>query len=491
MLDHALADIAARHGLRKSGNRFSGRCPQCGGGEESNRFVLFADGGFKCFACDWGGDRVRWLKEMDGLKCLEAHLQAGKACSPQCPHYDSCHRHGTVGPAGQRSLQPKRQHRPADKQVRVSEQLSPAGPWLDWAREHAAASHERLLARPEEMAWLARRGLDLAAVQRFGLGWQEHDSRVEWGLLGIAPARQDKEKCWLPGGLVIPARHMGGSIHRIRHRRTPEARQRFLPDLKYVQIKGSGTAPCTFGMDEYLRPLVLVVVESELDGMAVAAACPEVGVISLGTVMQPLTPALDAACRSARRILVALDADEKNSQGRRPGPEAAKIWRQQYRGAFFCPVPEGKDVGDYAALGGDLRAWIVEMAGIAPRPTIAPEPPPTHPGPLRPAELVVAADVALPPAGISEGGKGKGDDEFDELLLLLDTERGWIEISGSGIAQGGGLVARYQDRRGAVNARRGRVSLLINTNDAVLSELARLEPGRYGHRSLRQLRYGG
>lgn len=54
-MHNAAHDIAAKYGLRKSGNRHTGPCPKCGGSKDSDKFVLFTDGGFRCFACGFKG----------------------------------------------------------------------------------------------------------------------------------------------------------------------------------------------------------------------------------------------------------------------------------------------------------------------------------------------------------------------------------------------------------------------------------------------------
>ena len=98
-------DIAAEYGLRKSGNRHVGPCPQCGGSKDSDKFVLFPDGGFRCFACDWKGDRIKWLREMENMSCRQAHDAIGKDCSPSCQNYGPC-RNGEPVRRRPRSVRP-------------------------------------------------------------------------------------------------------------------------------------------------------------------------------------------------------------------------------------------------------------------------------------------------------------------------------------------------------------------------------------------------
>ncbi|MBU2537256.1 MAG: toprim domain-containing protein, partial [Proteobacteria bacterium] len=202
--------------------------------------------------------------------------------------------------------------------------------------------------------------------------------------------REDgKETLWIPAGLMIRIDNQDGTIHRIRIRRPSWAREKFLPDLKYVWIEGSGNAPMVIRPQGQSRGVV--VVEAELDAMAVAAAHQAVTVIALGSVSTGLPPEIKAEIAAAAVILLALDADPGKDGKPGAGPAAIAAWRHEFRQAKFWPVPAGKDPGDYVKNhSGNLRAWV--EAGLIP-PAKASEPP--------------AHDAMSIPVGSPAGGEGE------------------------------------------------------------------------------------
>lgn len=353
-----LQALAATHNLRRGNGRFVGPCPKCGGSSTSDKFVIRDDGGFKCYGCGFKGDIITWLREIDGKTCAEAHEAAGQECRT-----GSCAVRGTCK-LGDGSGRPQRRARsvvpvppPRMQQVARVVSKSPAQTWLAWAAGLADVASVKLSAQADHLAWLAGRGLDALAVKRFALGWLSHDRRVKRADIGLPP-KEGKDKLWVPGGLVIPIVGVTGQLHRLRIRRTPESRERFLPDRKYIWIEGSGNEPLvirsTCGPSRGV-----VVVEAELDAMAVAVAHTGVTVISLGTVAGGMPEWLHRECAAAPIILVALDADPGREAKAGAGPKAIASWTNTYRHAKFWPVPAGKDPGDYVSdHGGDLRAWI-------------------------------------------------------------------------------------------------------------------------------------
>lgn len=102
-----------------------------------------------------------------------------------------------------------------------------------------------------------------------------------------------------------------------------------------------------------------VVVESELDAMAVHHACGgKVGVLSVLTVRVKPDQTAHTALKQAARILVALDFDQTKADGKNPGADAWPWWEKTYSQAKLWPVPEEKDAGEAFALGVDLREWV-------------------------------------------------------------------------------------------------------------------------------------
>jgi len=430
MISSLLAAIADKHHLRRGNGRYSGPCPKCAGSAASDKFRIKDDGGYKCFACDFKGDIITWLREMDGMSCPEAYVAAGLECTrTSCGVRANCRMGGGTGrqaaPRVKASVTPVRAA--AAPSLPLTDEKNPAQRWQDWAWQLMAKGRAAIDSQPAVIDWLAARGIDQTACN-FCLGWLDHDRQVERAAIGL-PAREDgKTTLWVPGGLLIPIFDACGAIHRIRIRRTNQARAKFLPDLKYVWIEGSGTSPLV------LRPQApsrgTVVVESELDAMACRAAHDEMTVIALGTVSAGLPAELRLELQSSPVILVALDADAAKAGKKGAGPAAIAAWTTLYRQARFWPLPSEKDPGEYVQKGGSLRPWL--ESGLPPAPVVA-------------ANAAVH-DLRLSPESPHRGAGGKdamqeAESPLDYRIITLtdgrelcvtDHEPTWHHLSGAG-----------------------------------------------------------
>ena len=457
-------DIAAKYGLRKSGNRHAGPCPKCGGSKDSDKFVLFPDGGFRCFACGFKGDRIKWLREMDGMSCREAHDAEGKDCSPLCPNYGPC-RNGEPVKRQPRSVRPQVGGRPDGLAEMAA--VHPGIAWRTWAGKLVEKARQALAREPEEIRWLESRGIGTAQVDQYRLGWLAHDMRVDRCELGL-PTEEGKVRLWVPGGLVIPIFDGCGELHRLRIRRPPAAREKFLSDRKYVWIKGSGNLPMVLRPSGPVRGAVIV--EAELDAMAVAAAHGEVLVVALGTVAGGIDAGLRAELEKLPVILVALDADPAKDGKLGAGPASVKRWRRSFRQARFWPMPAGKDPGDFVRdHGGDLRQWI--ESGLPP---------------VMPCPTPICQDSSLSPEQRSSGDGG--GDFFSSSALPLDDIEGFAELlrTESGVvwygrAPHGELVVRFRHATEILDAfvRRGQITRIMYGGGAVADFLEMLPRGQY------------
>lgn len=357
MSAHLVAEIAGRLALRRSGNRYTGRCPECGGGGESNRFLFWDNGIYKCFACDLKGDLVKWLRTREGMGCADAHDAAGVTCTASsCPHRATCRLGDGLPRRAVRSVSAP----PVAARANVATVAGdgPADRWQQWARAMVSRSAAALAHEPGQIAWLAARGIDAAQVDRSRLGWIGRDSRVVRADLGLSTTdSRGRDRLWLPAGLLIPTFDAQGRVHRLRIRRDEAARARLAPDLKYYQVEGSGRAPMVLEPSAPARGAVLV--EAELDAIACAGSHPDILAVSVQSASGRITPELAARLVALPKVLVALDAKPGD-----PGLKAAGGWLAEYRHAEYWPVPQGKDPGDYAQAGGDLRAWL--EAGLVP-----------------------------------------------------------------------------------------------------------------------------
>jgi hypothetical protein len=362
-----VTDIAARYELKKSGRRYYGRCPACGGSKTTNRFNLMDDGGFKCYSCDFKGDIITWLREMENKSCPEAHEYAGQACNSSiCPAAPKC-RLGSGGavtaPRPRRRLEPQAPPRPAA--LPFSPTPDPRAVWRTWAESFVNECAQNI---PRDIfAYLAGRGLDRQAVERFRIGWHPKKRHVARELLGLTEAEHDRPTIWIPPGivLVVADPDRSGRIYRLKIRRQGEDLAAFLPEQKYWAIKGSGKAPMVIRPVKKCRGVL--VIEAELDGQAAAMAHDNVLVVALGTTAAPIDPALRAEIAAAPVVMVGLDADGPDQTGQPgPGPKKVSAWCAEFPQAKYWPVPYGKDVGEYFEQSGNVGLWL--EAGLLPAP---------------------------------------------------------------------------------------------------------------------------
>jgi len=262
-----------------------------------------------------------------------------------------------------------------------------------------------------------------------------------------------------------------------------------LSDRKYVWIKGSGNLPMVLRPSGPARGAVIV--EAELDAMAVAAAHKDVLVVALGTVAGGIDVKLRAELEKLPVILVALDADPAKDGKLGAGPASVKRWRRSFRQARFWPMPAGKDPGDFVRdHGGDLRQWVESgLPPVLPRASSAVDKPePERSAPVR-------QDSPISPES-SSSGDGGGDffsssalspDDIEGFTELLHTESGVVWY---GHAPHGELVVRFRRDADTLDAfiRRGQITRIMYGGGAVAEFLELLPRGRYiGAAALRQL----
>ncbi len=351
-------DLVRRKGIEPKkassakGGEWHSSCPMCGDGGKgaaSDRFHVWPEqnggkGSWWCRVENKGGDRIALVMAMDGLSYKEACAALGidmpeSAQVPLKPR--SC--------ARRRSL-PERQ---------TGTYQEPVEKWREHADKFATWAHEQLIENhPDQMRYLADRGIEPSTVLRWGLGWNPGKdgkdlfrSRESWGLETIEKDGR-KKKLWIPRGLVIPYRR-DGVLQRIRIRR-PKEHLRSERDPRYYLLPGSSGMPWIIGENRR----AYIVIETELDGLLVdQEACDIVGVLSLGAASNMPDEYCQQHLEEALVILNALDFDQA-------GGKAWPKWQAAYPQAERWPVPTGKDPGDAYIAGVDIRAWV--LAGLPP-----------------------------------------------------------------------------------------------------------------------------
>jgi hypothetical protein len=398
--------------MRRVGSEWHGPCPDCGAGKSgerhTDRFSVKADGRFFCRICTpEGGDAVKFLRKFEGKSCPEAHEALGKACDfTGCPVREKC-RMGDKAPGvpTPRSLAPPRAGQsPAFVPAEV---IPPAERWLRAAEKLVETAHAALLAHPEQLAYLAGRGLPREAVEKYHLGWISDDlfrPRSTWGLSEEFWDGGKTKKLKIHRGVLIPT-FVDERPHRLRVRRPKEDLKEGEPG--YIEVKGSGNDRVI------LNPAAraVVVIESDLDALLIDWLAGDI-VGAMPTVSASAKPKESTwpILQQALCILVASDYepvwDEASQRWTNVGGSAAQWWRQQFSRAKRWPVPAGKDPGEAYQQGVDIRAWI--LAGLPPvfhLPVVPNEPKPATPPPAAAAPPVRLAPIAEPVHGVSAGGR--------------------------------------------------------------------------------------
>lgn len=434
-----LGEKVPPHSIKKvsprSGGEYHSPCPRCGG---DDRFIVFPEqeGGELCQKsgitgtwacprhCNIGGDAISFLTEFEGITFAAACARLGI---------------GLDASGKAREYRPLR--RPELKQsltFKPTAYTPPAEQWSAQATKMALEANTTLLNTPSILRYLARRGLPLAAVEQYRLGYIEGEDRTgtcifrqrsAFGLpLKTKTNGTVSRVLRIPRGISIPAWGPSGDCMRIRIRkRDIDLDPANKKDNKYILVPQPD--------NPYSAPLVLapvnvspelatwVIVEAELDAMAVHHACNGiVGAMSVLTVAgKPDKIAHDLLAKAAR-ILVALDFDS-DKNGKNTSAEAWQWWKNTYPNAKLWPVPEGKDPGEAFARGVDLRQWIsialpFQSSATHSCPTMAPTvAPPT------PVTSAVPSASMKPqgPMGALQDGVASGEGQEEAPLSLPDS----------------------------------------------------------------------
>ena len=363
-LDVVQKHVPLRRVSSNKGGEWHGPCPCCGTSQsnplKSDRFVVWPEvGGWMCRNCG-AGDDVEFLRRFESMTCPQAHEARGRACTSEtCPVLAKCR----VGRGkGGEALIATVAGSPRPRARRVTPWQPqparvPAEVWRGKAATLVNWAHDKLLTCRAQLDYLAGRGLPLAAVKKYRLGWIPQDiyrPRESWGLPTEISARTGKPKTlWLPCGVVIPSYDADG-VHRLQIRQ-PQGEPR------YYWVPGGGDDVLIVGEQRRAH----VVVESGLDALLVEWLAGDlVGAVPLGTSSAKPKQNAAAALDKSLCILVALDFEprfnEQIGKNENPGGQAARWWVKTYEQAQRWPTPWGKDPGEYYQAGGDVRRWIIE-----------------------------------------------------------------------------------------------------------------------------------
>jgi len=337
--------VAERLGcrLRREGRSF--RIPGHGGlilweGPDGWRWTWFSQGR--------SGDAISFLQEFAGLSFQEAvEYLAGLSPEPSS------------------STRPRTKPRPPrPKKPERRRPLADPGKWQEKARAFVKWAHNNL-AGPEGEAvrqWLAeKRGIDQETARRVMLGFLPREIRRKrsgWGL----PV-EDKDRLWLPPGLVIPYRDLQGELSGLQFRifKPDEARKYGLPSVK-TKIRFYFVSPGKRPVFLLGRPgEPLFIVESELDAILLARFVRDYGISVAALGSAGRKPRIEEDLEfyllflTAPLVILSLDNDEA-------GREASSWWLKTYRHVLGRPTPREKDLADFWKIAGDteLERWLWE-----------------------------------------------------------------------------------------------------------------------------------
>lgn len=404
----------ARDEVRQQGSAYNGPCPFCGGAssgsKRSDRFIVWPErsenlgetcrdnnisGVWYCRQCGKTGDTIAYLMESEGMTFRSACAELGIRTSAKRPPA----RRTPVPPhANQPSFAPKEWPVTAEDPAK----------WREYATKLHAESLESLKDHPQALEWLAARGLDAAALEKYKIGYLpgENGSPGRYrarSALGLSPKQgedgRERKNIFIPRGIVIPHFDRSGRILRLRIRRPkPDIRE---GKQKYIVLEGSSSDPMLLAARGSAQLAAYAVVEAELDAMLIHHASGGI-VGAFAALTNRGKPSVDQhpVMREAAVILVALDFDPRKVTRpdgtacvETPGGIGAVWWAETYKNAKRWLTPFGKDPGDAFAEGLDIREWLA--AGLPPSISLAPES-----GPMEPFV-----------SGTSFGGEGRDQNE--------------------------------------------------------------------------------
>ncbi len=324
-------------------------------------YYCYREDWYRCYGCDERGDLCKLFSRLHNLNDSDGFVEFSKRFLGGVEKRG----HGARGYAA-----------PQPPKAAAGPKFTPGDPppcpdtWAARARKFADYAHEQLFlpANAAALDYLLGRGLTEATIREFHLGWNPKDyfrPRQAWGM----PAEKKPNGQWrhlrLARGWVIPT-IVGDTVWRLKIRQPNEVLQANKEEAKYLQVPGGCQRTWV------LRPerRVFVLIETEFDALlTVQAAGDQVGAIPLGAASNRPDKEAYPLLREAALIINALDYDPAG------GKNTWSWWVEHFpRNHERYPAPQGKDLGEYVAAGGDVRAWVLACLPSALRRVLAAAP---------------------------------------------------------------------------------------------------------------------
>jgi len=311
---------------------YHSNCPWCGG---DDRFITRpGQGTYSCqiraSGCNERGDMITFLRRYCDMTFWEACEELGiepDELGDYTRHYSSAQAYG-----------------------------SPSKEWQERGELMVAKAQTVLSRSADGLTYLrARRVVDGTILDKglgyipLGPGGRWHSSPLdEWGLTA---EETGKDRVWQPEGVLIPW-YVGGKLWKIDIRRLTGLKE---DDPKILSITGS--VDCLYNHDAVAPGKPVVVCESAL--------CAITGEQEAGDLAAFVATGGSGKHRSswakhleqASFVLVALDNDDPDEKGVRPGDEGALWWEENLSRSIRW-LPWQKDINDMLRAGCDIREWV-------------------------------------------------------------------------------------------------------------------------------------
>ncbi|MFA6066445.1 MAG: toprim domain-containing protein [Candidatus Babeliaceae bacterium] len=312
------------------GGEYKSSCPKCGGTDrffmQPNRQQKNCIGYYACRQCEISGDTIQFCRDILGQEFNEALKRIGITI-------------------------PKRESFSfsLDKAKLISSAIprQPNETWINNATALVECSYSEILKRHDALAYLAKRGISLEAVKKNKLGWISEDlwqDGAHWEV--------EKDKVWLPKGILIPTFKKNKVVGlKVRRSEWKEGDEK-----KYVIISGSTDGMYING--ETNNRNVMVVVESELDAIALQNIINDFGfALAVGSSMKNPDILADYLAKQKPHLFICYDNDDA-------GKNMLNKWQSLYAHAIAYPTPIGKDIGEAIEQGFDIKTWIISKVSM-------------------------------------------------------------------------------------------------------------------------------
>ncbi|HEX2515749.1 MAG TPA: DNA primase, partial [Chloroflexota bacterium] len=311
--------ISGTVALKKAGRSYKGLCPFHQ--EKTPSFNVDPDRGtYHCFGCSKSGDVFSWVQETEGLDFGEALRKLADRAGVRLPE--------------------RQAPRPDPQAQAAADALSEASAWF----------HNLLLRAPEgaqAREYLGRRGVRLATVERFALGWAPErwdgltvhlkrrgltEEQIESAGLALKNERGLHDR--FRARVIFPIRDAGGKVTGFGGRTLGDGQPKYLNSPQTATFDKSATLyALDLARGGIRKSGQAVIVEGYMDALMPHQAGFDNVVASLGTALTERQ--IELLRRYTQTIVLALDADAAGQAATLRGLEVAR----QALGARSRPVP--------------------------------------------------------------------------------------------------------------------------------------------------------